>query len=197
MADRARTPSKDVERALVDAAEAVLIRDGLDGVTVRTVAAEARVAVMGVYNRFGGKEGLERELLIRGFEGLRAQVGAPGDTEPIARLRAAAAGYRSFAIEHPQHYQIMFQASAGKHFDNAAVQESATRAFGELVAHIGYAIDREAIAAGDAVELAQQVWSALHGAVSLELNGAMRSPDPEGSYAKMVELIIRGLRAQR
>jgi AcrR family transcriptional regulator len=202
MADRARTPSartpsKDVERALVDAAEAVLIRNGLAGVTVRAVAAEARVAPMGVYNRFGGKDGLERELLIRGFEGLRAEVGAPGDVDPIARLRAAAAGYRRFAVEHSQHYLIMFQASAGKHFDNDAVLASASHAFGELVAHISYAIDRDAIAPGNAVELAQQVWSALHGAVSLELNGAMRSPAPEDSYGKLVDLLIRGLQTSR
>ncbi|MEU6584195.1 TetR-like C-terminal domain-containing protein [Nocardia sp. NPDC046763] len=194
MANRVRTPSKDIERILVDAAEAVLVRDGLDGVTVRAVAAEARVALAGVYNRFGGKEGLERELLIRGFDALRAEVAAPDDPDPIARLRAAAASYRRFAIEHPQHYSIMFAASVGKHFANEAVQDSAGRAFGELVLHIGYAIGRGTIVGGDPAELAQQVWSALHGAVSLELNGAMRSPDPEGSYASMVDLIIRGLR---
>src|ERR687893_273816 len=48
-----RTPSRDLEAALVDAAERVLVRDGLRGLTVRAVATEAGVAPMGVYNRFG------------------------------------------------------------------------------------------------------------------------------------------------
>ncbi|CAM4048316.1 TetR/AcrR family transcriptional regulator [Nocardia ninae] len=195
MADRARTPSKDVERALIEAAEVVLIRDGLAGVTVRAVAAEASVAPMGVYNRFSGKDGLECELLIRGFQSLRAEVRAPADAEPLTRLRESAIGYRRFAIEHPQHYQMMFHhPSAGKHFANKAVQESASGTFDELVAHIGYAIARGAITEGDAVERAQQFWSALHGAVSLELNGAIRTPDPAATYAQLVELLIHGLR---
>ncbi|WP_433664292.1 TetR/AcrR family transcriptional regulator [Nocardia sp. CA-128927] len=195
MADRARTPSKDVERALVEAAEAVLIRDGLAGVTVRAVAAEARVAPMGVYNRFSGKHGLERELLIRGFQNLRTEVGAPADADPLTRLRNASIGYRRFAIEHPQHYMMMFhQTSASEHFANEAVQDTANGAFSELVANVRYAIARGAIAEGDPVALAQHVWSALHGAVSLELDGAMRVADPAASYAELVELLIRGLR---
>ncbi|MGW5557435.1 TetR/AcrR family transcriptional regulator [Micromonospora sp. NPDC003944] len=197
MAGRTRTPSKDVERALIDAAEAVLIRDGLAGVTVRAVAAEAGVALMGVYNRFGGKDGLESELLVRGFERLRAEVAAPADADPIVRLRAASAGYRAFATKHPQHYLIMFHASAGRHFTNKAVQESASRAFGELVSHIRYAMARGAISESDSVELARQVWAALHGAVSLELNGALRSPDLGSSYTRLVDLILRGMQAHR
>jgi AcrR family transcriptional regulator len=69
-----RTPSRAVEQALVDAAERVLVRDGLPGLTVRAVAAEAGVAPMGVYNRFGSKDGLVAAVLVRGFDGLRAAV---------------------------------------------------------------------------------------------------------------------------
>ena len=66
-ARRGRTPSADVERELLAAAEAVLVRDGPGGLTVRAVAAEAGIAPMGVYNRLGGKVGLVDALLIKGF----------------------------------------------------------------------------------------------------------------------------------
>ncbi len=84
-----RTPSQDVERALVDAAEAVLVREGPAGVTVRAVAAEAGVAPMGVYNRFGGKDGLVSAILVaRAFELLpRPDLGTAR-----RRTRGAAAG---------------------------------------------------------------------------------------------------------
>ena len=59
-ARRGRTPSADVERELLAAAEAVLVRDGPGGLTVRAVAAEAGIAPMGVYTRLGGKDGLAR-----------------------------------------------------------------------------------------------------------------------------------------
>src|SRR5882724_2043572 len=73
---RGRTPSADVERELLTAAEAVLVRDGPGGLTVRAVAAEAGIAPMGVYNRLGGKDGLVDALLIRGFDRLRASLEA-------------------------------------------------------------------------------------------------------------------------
>ena len=72
---RARTPSQVVESALVDAAERVLVRDGLDGLTVRAVAAEAGVAPMGVYSRFGSKDGLVQAVVIRAFDLLREHKG--------------------------------------------------------------------------------------------------------------------------
>src|SRR5580704_14283361 len=87
-ARRTRTPSADVERELLTAAEAVLVREGPGGLTVRAVAAEAGIAPMGVYNRLGGKEGLVDALLIRGFDRLRAAVDAAGaDPAPGADLR--------------------------------------------------------------------------------------------------------------
>src|ERR1700721_982094 len=78
---RGRTPSADVERELLAAAEAVLVRDGPGGLTVRAVAAEAGIAPMGVYNRLGCKDGLVDALLIKGFDRLRA-AGGGGDQEP-------------------------------------------------------------------------------------------------------------------
>src|SRR3954469_23904765 len=83
-----RTPSRAVEQALVDAAERVLVRDGLAGVTVRAVATEAGGAPMGVYNRFGSKEALWAAVLVRGFDELHAAVVADADPDPVRRLLA-------------------------------------------------------------------------------------------------------------
>ena len=55
---RRRTASHQVSAALLDAAEAVLDRDGTGGVTVRAVAQQAAVSPMSVYNRFESKDGL-------------------------------------------------------------------------------------------------------------------------------------------
>ena len=52
---RPRTPSAQVTSELLNAAESVLVKVGMRGLTVRAVAAEAGVAPMSVYNQFGGK----------------------------------------------------------------------------------------------------------------------------------------------
>lgn len=193
---RVRTPSIEVEQALVDAAEAVLVRAGPTGVTVRAVAIEAGVAPMGVYSRFGGKDGLVEALLVRAFDGLRAAVAAHGEADPVERLARSGHRYRAFALAHPQHYAVMFgQAIAGDVVTDR-VLERAGAAFGELVAHVEYAMTSGVMTAGDAVDVAQQIWGSVHGAVALELNGLVRTPDPSATYQRLLGVLFSGLQAR-
>src|SRR5580698_877097 len=94
----ARTPSSDVERELISAAEQVLVREGPGGLTVRAVAAQAGIAPMGVYNRLGGKDGLIDALLIIGFDRLRASIAGGDEPDLLERLRACGMRYRRFAL---------------------------------------------------------------------------------------------------
>lgn len=195
---RGRTPSADVERELLAAAEAVLVRDGPAGLTVRAVAAEAGIAPMGVYNRLGGKDGLVDALLIRGFDRLRATVEATlADTadEPDMRERLLACGvsYRTFALENPHFYAIMFEDVFVHEHDNEEVSEHAAAAFGALVRVVEFAAASGALAAPDPVEVAQQIWSALHGAVALELKCLVLTPDAQHTYQALLTTVFRGL----
>jgi AcrR family transcriptional regulator len=196
-ARRSRTPSADVERELLAAAETVLVREGPGGLTVRAVAAEAGIAPMGVYNRLGGKDGLVDALLIRGFDRLRAACDAAiNDTaEPSMRARLFACGlnYRRFALDNPHFYAIMFEDSLLPEHDNPEVSEHAQAAFGALVRAVELASAADVIAAPAPLEVAQQIWSAVHGAVALELKGLVLTPDPQYTYQAFLETIIRGL----
>jgi AcrR family transcriptional regulator len=196
-ARRGRTPSADVERELLAAAEAVLVREGPGGLTVRAVAAEAGIAPMGVYNRLGGKDGLVDALLIRGFDRLRAAIEAAMNTtaEPSMRARLFACGlsYRKFALANPHFYAIMFEDTLLHEHDNPEVEEHAKATFGALVRAVELSAAAGVIAAPDPLEVAQQIWSAVHGAVALELKGLVLTPDPQYTYQAFLTTVIRGL----
>src|ERR1700730_17486460 len=106
---RARTPSALVARELLHAAEAVLVRDGISGLSVRAVAAEAGVAPRGGDTRLGGKAGLLTALLIRGFDRLREAIEVSGEPEACTRLRVCCLRYREFALANPCLYMILFE----------------------------------------------------------------------------------------
>jgi AcrR family transcriptional regulator len=191
---RGRTRSRDVEQNLLDAAESVLAREGLAGVTIRDVAAEAGVAPMGVYNRFGSKDGLIAALVMRSFDLLREAVEVPDEPDPILRLRRSGQRYRQFALSHPQHYTVIFISSAGHEAgENPEVEQHARAAFEALVAHVVYAMQSGAIGPGDPVDLAQQIWSTVHGAVALELGGMVLTEDPAVTYEHLLDLLTAGL----
>jgi AcrR family transcriptional regulator len=190
-----RTPSRDVQSALVDAAEAVLVREGPGGVTVRAVAIEAGVAPMGVYNRFGSKEGLVEALLIRGFEGLRQAVASHGEADPIDRLRQSGVRYRQFALGHREQYLVMFGGTLAAGEPTPELRECSGAAFGALVDHVSTAMAAGRFAPGDPRDVAQQIWSAVHGSVMLEMGEHMPIDDTEANYRHLLELLIRGLSA--
>jgi AcrR family transcriptional regulator len=190
---RPRTPSSDIERELVAAAEAVLVRDGPGGLTVRAVAAEAGIAPMGVYNRLGGKDGLVDALLIRGFDRLRESISAGQEPDMLERLRACGGRYRQFALANPHIYAIMFEDAIPHERDSAEVGEHAAAAFGALVRNVELAAAAGGIIAADAHEVAQQIWSSVHGAVALELKGLVLTPDPQATYRALLETVLRGL----
>ena len=48
---------------------------------------------------------------------------------------------------------------------------------------------------GEVREVAQQIWSAVHGAVTLEMQGKVLTEDPEVTYNSLIDLVIRGLLA--
>jgi AcrR family transcriptional regulator len=192
-ARRGRTPSADVERELLAAAEAVLVREGPGGLTVRAVATEAGIAPMGVYNRLGGKDGLVDALLIRGFDRLRAACDATTGPDATARFYDCGRRYREFALANRHFYAIMFEDAIPHMFDNPEVAEHAEAAFNALVRVVEVSAAAGVIAAPDPVEVAQQIWSTVHGAVALELKGLIQTADPAATYRASIDTLFRGL----
>ena len=194
-ARRGRTPSADVERELLAAAEAVLVREGPGGLTVRAVATEAGIAPMGVYNRLGGKDGLVDALLIRGFDRLRAACDATAGPDATARFFDAGRRYREFALANPHFYAIMFEDAIPHEHISDEVAEHAGAAFGALVRNVEATAAAGRIEAADPREVGQQIWSALHGAVALELKDLVLTPDAETTYRATIDMVLRGLAA--
>ena len=187
-----RTPSRDVEDGLLEAAERILTEEGPSAITVRKVAACAGVAPMGVYNRFDGKHGLLEALFIRGFAELRRTVATATGPDARARLRDSGCKYRDFAIAHPEHYRLMFERMHEVEPGESAMLE-AFASFDQLVQMVAAARQLGPLGEGTDVEVAQQLWSVLHGAVSLELLGIGFSEDPRVSFERVLDATLAGM----
>ena len=71
--------------------------------------------------------------------------------------------------------------------------EHAAAAFGALVDIVAITAAAGVIAAATRVEVAQQIWCAVHGAVALELKGLVLTPDPRYTYQSLLATLVRGL----
>src|SRR4051794_3955329 len=97
--------------ALLDAAEAVLERDGLQGLTLRAVAREAGVSHAAPTHHFGDLTGLLSELAAIGFRrfGAAMQSAAASGATLQEKGLAHALGYVAYARAHPGMHGLMFR----------------------------------------------------------------------------------------
>jgi AcrR family transcriptional regulator len=180
---RTRTASVEVTASLIDAALVLLEEAGLSALTVRA---------MGVYSRFGNKDGLLEVLFVHGFDTLRIAIETPSDANPLRRLSIGCLGYRQFAIDNPQLYHLMFEQMMLLELSPES-REAAKRSFTTLVDRVQDAMNSGDLANGDSTEVAQELWSAMHGAAGLEIAGVHFAQDRAANFTAMINALIRGL----
>jgi TetR/AcrR family transcriptional regulator len=90
-------------RVVLDGAWRVFARDGLDGSTMRAIAAEAGCTTGAIYPLFPSKEAIYGELLAESLERLHACVEQSTRTarSERARLKAAALAFLSYYRDRP------------------------------------------------------------------------------------------------
>ena len=93
----------DLPATLLEAAEQVLVRDGIAGVGLRAIAREAGVSHTAPKHHF--------ELAARGYQRLAAALSqaTEGCEDDTARRRCIAKAYVHFAAGHPQLFGLMFR----------------------------------------------------------------------------------------
>lgn len=195
---RHRTPSIEIEDAVVGAALRLLADDGPSALTVRGVAAEAGIAPMGIYNHFGDKNGVIDIVVRRGFESLTRSVSVGLEIDdPVEGLRAGLRAYRRFALGHSTTYGIMFLREIPNFAPTDETLIVAEGSFAVLIRGVERAIAAGDLRSGDPREIAQQLWAATHGAVTLELTDMQLVDDMGATYDSLVETLLAGLRPIR
>lgn len=102
-----RTP--ELRARVLDVAVATLARDGVAGFTTRKVADQADTSIPAVYELFGAKAGLVREMFFEGFRQLRRRFDElPAANDPRADLVRLVYAIRAFVRENRQLAEVMF-----------------------------------------------------------------------------------------
>lgn len=152
---------------LCDVAERLFAAHGPDGVTMREMADALGVSSMTPYRYFKDKDAILAAVRTRAFNQFALAMESASETK--AKPGNA---YVEFAIAHPAPYRLMFDVSQPTFADHPELVAAMDRARLTMGASL-----RELAAAGrfnGDVELAAYVfWSAMHGAVMLELAGLL------------------------
>jgi hypothetical protein len=117
---------------------------------------------------------------------------AESGSSALERLRLSGRGYVQFALRHPQHFAVMFDAS--RRFDSYPETRAAgERAFGTLVGYIEDCQREGVLPGGDCKPLALLAWSMVHGVAKLALSGRL----PFSETAQVLEFTDMATQALR
>jgi AcrR family transcriptional regulator len=166
-----------LHEALLKAAETVLERDGLQGLTLRAVAREAGVSHAAPTHHFGDLTGLVSELAAIGFRQFNVAMAAANSSGPSMpeKAMAKAKAYVAYARAHPGMYGLMFRTER-LDMTRPSLHEAAHASFAGLAGSIGASrnetISAEALSLDQAAAIAR-AWSLVHGFTMLLLDGRL------------------------
>ena len=181
-------------QALLDAASHLLAAEGAAALTVRRIAADAGCSTMGVYSRFGNKDGVVDHLYIEGFRRLiDAMASVDVTDDPLTDLRRCGRAYRRNAIDNATYYLVMFARAVPGFTPSDEARVVSYASFERLVDRVRRCQEAGVYVDGSPYTMAEVIWGAIHGHVMLELVGMKATDDdPAERYEHMLELIDRG-----
>jgi AcrR family transcriptional regulator len=106
---RAKQRTPELQRRVLAIAVELLSEEGAGGLTTRSLAARAGTSAPALYELFGDKSGVIRELYFEGFRRLSDELGELRETpDPVADLWSLSTAYRRFIRSNRELAEVMF-----------------------------------------------------------------------------------------
>jgi len=188
---RAKQRTPELRDHVLRVAVAMLASDGVAGFTTRKVAEGAATSPPAVYELFGDKAGLVREMFFEGFRMLRRRFDRLDESDdPRADLVRVVTTLRQFVRDNPVLAELMFSRPFAD-FDpgpSGLDAGSAVRLF--VVGRVQRCIDARLLA-GDATDIAHVVVSLTQGLAATEMAGWLGTS--RASVARRWDIAIRAV----
>jgi len=198
---------EQLKAALIDAAEAIIARDGLVALRARDLAAAAGCALGAIYNAFEDLDSIVFAVNMRtlalidhnlhGASRRESTTWGVNSADPdIARLIRLAVAYLDFAAKHGPRWRALFEHRLR---DGQAVPPWYAAELNRIFLFVEEPLRaiRPQLAAAELAQLARVLFSAVHGIVSLGLEEKLGEIEPHRlreQTAAIVTAIARGLR---
>ena len=205
--ERREREKAEVRRAILDAARELFIETGYEAVTMREIAKRIEYSPTAIYLHFRDKKAVMNAVCDTDFLALAKKFGKIAEiADPLERLKAAGLAYADFALKHPNQYRLMFMTPHPPHSPEESAIEVGNRdqdAYAFVLWTAAEAIEKGRLRADldDPELVAQIVWSAIHGWVSLRMTKCNEvwvdwRPNKR-SIEAVIEMTIRGIERQK
>ncbi|MDB5525627.1 MAG: bacterial regulatory s, tetR family protein [Rhizobium sp.] len=186
----------DLRQALLQTALDMIEETGLEGLSLRKIAARVGVSHAAPEHHFPSLRHLMNAMAGEGFVIFTRSITderRSSSSDPAEQIRAASRGYLNYARAHPALFRLMFNAGLLDWSDDD-LREKAGKAYDQLREICAPAADFRGLKTeAERASLEQLVWSQIHGQAHLMID--QKLPDPDGGECPPVcqPLDIAGL----
>jgi AcrR family transcriptional regulator len=114
VSDRKKRETEMLRQRVLDAAEEIIVKEGVRNVTMRRIASRIEHAPTVLYRLFADKNDLMDHLIARGYLGVRKhyeEVLKQHTSDPLLAFAGIIKVYVDYALTHSNHYQMWFATS--------------------------------------------------------------------------------------
>ncbi|MBG0828658.1 TetR/AcrR family transcriptional regulator [Planomonospora sp. ID67723] len=170
-----RAGQDELRGKLLDVASQLLVTVGPESLSMRRIASEAGCSTTVIYTMFGNKEGLAEALYLEGFERFRRRLDAvPPRRNALEHLTALGPAYREAALAEPGYYGLMFEKAIPGFMPSERARTLARAALNIFDRVISDCISAGYLIPTQPRKIADALWAAAQGAISLERAGHLR-----------------------
>ena len=159
--------------ALLDAAIDQIKEHGVEKLSMRGIARIVGVSQTAPYRHFEDKNHLLSEVATQAFSELYeiSMAATDSNESPIKNIHAAGLVYLQYAIDNPEKYRVIFGSRIQNRQSYPSMIEAGEKSFKILIDQVERGIEAGDFIPGCALILANTLWTQVHGAASLILDG--------------------------
>jgi AcrR family transcriptional regulator len=193
---KARYHHGELREALIRATRQLVEERGAESFTLADACRVAGVTTAAPYRHFRGKQEILEEIASRGFDDMRKRAMAAVAEKGEGTLEAIVAmgrAYVAFAAEETAVFRLMFgQQPSLKHADR--VHDTGEDCFTHVIDQVALYCKRNKVR-GDPQEIALRLWTFVHGAASLLIDGDYEGVAPQIDVDRLIAAAAPGLLA--
>jgi AcrR family transcriptional regulator len=186
---------------ILEAAERIFVAEGYEGATIRKIADEVGVSSTALYMHFRDKDEILQEICVAAMQALLQQNSqiAAQPVDSVDRVRLMLEAYVRMGLEHPNAYRLVFcsMPRSGSAIQTATA-EIGSDVYARYVGVIREIAESGRLRVADADWVAQALWAACHGLVTLMITRPTVNWGPADELTSItVGGLLRGLVDER
>ena len=173
-----------VKEGILQTAMAIICEEGFNQLSMRKLATRLKMTAANIYNYYSNKDEIYLGIQTKGFAMLfeSFQEVYQGQKEPEERIRSMIRAYLDFGMNNPDYYEVMLNRNTPKYADYvgtklepvARIEKNTALQIADITTKILSETFGNAITLEEARFRTIQVWTALHGVVSLYNNRVLQ-----------------------